>query len=802
MKNNSLSILALAVSVASAHSWADENKPTTEATDKAGKERLEEVIATGTRASERTLFETMAPVDVLSEDALTEVSSGDLADKLSVLAPSYNVKRLPMADGKVFVRPASLRALSPDHTLVLINGKRWHRSALLSDRGSQAPDLSKLPTSAIKRIEVLRDGAAAQYGSDALAGVINIILADDSGITGFTQAGQYYEGDGDEFQSGLRGGMDLGENGHITGSIQGNSSAFTSRTNQRPDAIAYEQDTGNSVKDPVQRWGQPDTRDIRGSVNADYNIGDIKLYGFAVYGEGQGWSDFNWRNPATSNAYGTTASDPDYDLMDIYPGGFSPRFGQKDKDTTATVGASGKVNEKTNWDASVTYGQNEIDYYMHNSINASLGSASPTSFYLGELKQTEITANLDFDYVLYSDLFAYPANISYGLEMRNETYEISAGEYASYAIGDLAKEGFPSASNGFPGFNRQQEGNWDQDSYAGYVDTEMPLTDKITTGLALRYEDYSEFGDTLDGKASFRYEFNDSLALRSTFSTGFKAPTPGQMYSENISQGLDVSTLTLYTSGRVAPDSTVAKYFGADELKPEESESYSMGLTFQSYTGLTATLDVYQIDVDDRMGQSQSYTVDDAVRADLAAAGYSGADNVSSVSFYTNAFDSRTTGVDLTAGYNIQLSGSELRLTTAVNYNETQIEKQDGTLGENTISSLEDGQPHWKGNITGVWAVNDWEFMARARHYGKWTDVSSTSATGYAYQDFADMTLIDASVTWNVMPELALRLGAENLFDEYPDQAIYQANRGLKYSRNSPYDTDGGQYYLRADYQF
>ena len=284
MKNTCLSILSLAVSIASVNSLADENKALSKTTDQAGKERLEEVIATGTRASERTLFETMAPVDVLSESSLTDVSSGDLADKLSVLAPSYNVKRLPMADGKVFVRPASLRALSPDHTLVLINGKRWHRSALLSDRGSQAPDLSKLPTSAIKRIEVLRDGAAAQYGSDALAGVINIILADDSGISGFTQAGEYYEGDGDEFQSGLRGGMALGEQGHITASIQGTSSAYTSRTNQRADAIQYEQDTGISVNDPVQRWGQPDTRDLRGSVNADYNLGAVKLYGFAVYG--------------------------------------------------------------------------------------------------------------------------------------------------------------------------------------------------------------------------------------------------------------------------------------------------------------------------------------------------------------------------------------------------------------------------------------------------------------------------------------------------------------------------------------
>ncbi|MAD44055.1 MAG: TonB-dependent receptor [Oceanospirillaceae bacterium] len=802
MKNTCLSILSLAVSIASVNSLADENKALSKTTDQAGKERLEEVIATGTRASERTLFETMAPVDVLSESSLTDVSSGDLADKLSVLAPSYNVKRLPMADGKVFVRPASLRALSPDHTLVLINGKRWHRSALLSDRGSQAPDLSKLPTSAIKRIEVLRDGAAAQYGSDALAGVINIILADDSGISGFTQAGEYYEGDGDEFQSGLRGGMALGEQGHITASIQGTSSAYTSRTNQRADAIQYEQDTGISVNDPVQRWGQPDTRDLRGSVNADYNLGAVKLYGFAVYGEGQGWSDFNWRNPATAGAYGDSASDPAYDLLDIYPGGFSPRFGQKDKDTTATVGVSGKLGEKTNWDASVTYGQNEIDYYMHNSINASLGSASPTGFYLGELKQTEITANLDFDYMLYSDLFAYPANISYGLESRKETYEISAGEYASYAIGDLAEEGFPSGSNGFPGFNPQQEGSWDQDSYAGYIDTEMPLTEKVTTGLALRYEDYSEFGDTFDGKASFRYEFNDSLALRSTFSTGFKAPTPGQLYSENISQGLDSDTLTLYTSGRVSPTSPVAKYFGAKDLKPEESQSYSVGMTFQSYTGLTATLDVYQIDVDDRMGQSQNYAVDDAVRADLAASGYSGADSVSSVSFYTNAFDTRTTGVDLTAGYNLPLTDSELRLTAAVNYNETDVEKEDGTLGEYNTNALENGQPNWKGNISAVWAMDEWEFMARARYYGEWTDFAETSATGYEFQDFAAMTLFDASVTWNVMPELALRLGAENLFDEYPDQAIYQANRGLKYSRNSPYDTDGGQYYLRADYQF
>lgn len=762
----------------------------------------ETLIVTGTRSMARSQFDTMAPVDVFSKDEVNATASSELTDILTTLAPSFNVQRLPMNDGLVFVRPATMRGLSPDHTLVLINGKRRHRSALLGSRGAQGADLAQIPAAAIKRIEVLRDGAAAQYGSDAIAGVINIILDDSEGVSGYTQAGQYYEGDGFEWQTALRAGTKLANGGHLSATLEYTDAEMTSRSRQRPDAIDFEEQTGIEVNDPVQNWGQPDRQALRLAFNAETYLGDTRWYGFATYGESEGVSDFNWRNPLSTSAYRPSPENyPDYDLNKIYPAGFSPKFGSEDEDTALTTGFSGEFSSDFSWEASVAYGRNTIDYTMDESINASLGTDSPTSFYIGQLQQTEVNANLDFVYLWESDLFVYPANVAFGVETREETYKVGAGDYASYAVGPAAAEGLPSGSNGFPGFSPQQAGEYDQRSYAAYADIEMPLTDRLTTGVAVRFEDFSEFGDTLDGKLSLRYEMTDSVALRSTISTGFRAPTPGQLESTRVNQGLDTVTLNLFTAGRLSPTSPVAQYFGAKPLEAEDSISYTLGMTFRTDSGFNASLDMYQIDVDNRFGQSQSYTVTDEIRQELLAQGVAGAESFTSVNFFTNAFDTRTRGIDLAGNYSFSTDFGDIDVAGAVNYNTTEVTHQDGTVNEYNVTRIEDGLPNWSANLSATWHLGNWDYYARVRYFGEWTDAAD-QASGQIYQDFGAETLVDIAATWHISDQTKVRFGIENLFDNYPDEATFQANRGLIYSRHAPYDTDGGQYYVRFDYAF
>lgn len=771
------------------------------AEDKA-KNKLETIVVTGTRNLERSLFDTLAPVDVFSEEELAQSASSELVDKLTTLAPSFNVQRLPMSDGLVFVRPATLRGLSPDHTLVLINGKRRHRSALLGSRGAQGADLAQIPAAAIKRIEVLRDGAAAQYGSDAIAGVINIILTDVEGVSGYTQAGKYFDGDGAELQTALKIGTKIGQEGFITATAEYTDADPTSRSRQRADAIAFEQQTGIKVQNPVQRWGQPELNTFRLALNSEIALNQSWLYAFATYGEGEGDSDFNWRNPLNTSAYNSSPiAYPDYDLHKIYPAGFSPVFSQEDKDLSLVTGIKGEITDDLLWDISASFGQNQINHYLSNTINASMGSESPTDFYLGRLQQTEANFNLDFVYAWENALLAYPANIAFGIESRKETYEIKTGETASYLVGPAAAEGLPSGANGFPGYGPDQAGKYDQQSYAAYIDTELALTEQFSAGMAVRYEDYSEFGNTLDGKVSLRLALAENFALRGTVSTGFRAPTPGQLESTRTSQGLDTVTLNLFTTGRLAPSSPVAQYFGAQPLTPEESVSFSVGATFRTDSGFSGSVDMYQINVDDRFGQSQSYAINDEVRQQLLAQGVPGAETLTSVNFFTNAFDTQTQGIDIAGNYALNTSVGELTFAGAVNYNKTEVTRQDGTIGDYGVVRIEKGLPNISGNLSATLDMDSWQLFARMRYFGKWTDASDQSS-GTLYQEFGSEIFFDIAATYKLNEYLKIKAGIENLFNSYPDEASYQASRGLIYSRNAPYDTDGGQYYLRLDYKF
>jgi len=765
------------------------------------------IIVTGTRQTARTAFDSLAPIDVVDSELVDGTTSEDLLDTIAQIVPSFKVQRLPLADGLVFVRPATLRGLSPDQTLVLVNGKRRHRSALLGRNGSQSPDLATIPSFAIKRIEVLRDGASAQYGSDAIAGVINIILDDEPGFHGFGQFSQYYEGDGENYRAGVQGGLNIGENGFFVGTFEYFDAARTSRTRQRPDAIVFQEENPDlDVDDPVQRWGQPERDGFRFAWNSEIGFSEtVDGYFFGTYGEGEGVSDFNWRRPGTG-VFGASSAFPDFDLADVYPAGFSPQFGQEDEDLSLSGGVKGAIADGVfTWDLGVSRGRNTIDYFIFNTINASLGPDSPTSFDPGVLEQREFNVNADFVYRWAVDALAAPVNVAFGVERREEIYEITQGDDASFAIGPGAVDGLPTGSNGFRGFNPQQAGEFEQESYAGYIDVEVPVTDQWTVGLAGRYEDFSQFGETWNGKISTRYAFTPSLALRATASTGFRAPTPGQLFSESTGQGLDTVTLEVFTSGRFSPEGPVAEIINArpdatiSALSPEESENYTVGLSYKSDYGLTATVDLYQINITDRFGSSPSFSLTDAERDALTSAGVPGANTFNTVSFYQNDFDTRTRGVDAVVTYGTGLGAGDLSLTAAYNFNDTDV--TGGELADNEIQStlLEDRLPRHSANFASTYRLGPLELFGRVRYYGSWTD-RSDNADGVIFQSFGGEVFVDLAVAYDVSDYITVRAGAENVFDNFPDEATFQANRGLIYSRNAPYDTDGGNYYIRLDF--
>ncbi|MDG5497451.1 TonB-dependent receptor [Niveispirillum sp. BGYR6] len=764
---------------------------------------LEEIIVTGTRGSQRTVFNSLSPIDVVGGSTIDSTVSSELVDALAQAIPSFNVQRLPAADGQAFVRPARLRGLSPDQTLVLVNGKRRHRSALLGSRGAQAVDLAQIPNFAIKRIEVLRDGAAAQYGSDAIAGVINVILDDQPGFQAFSQVSQYYEGDGTEYQAGAQGGWGIGQGGHVTGTVEWTKADATSRSRQRADAIAFQQSSGLQVPNPVQRWGQPDLETIRLALDSALPLGEkAEAYLFGTYGEGDGWTDFNWRNPAnTSNVYKATKAFPGWNANRLYPAGFTPRFGQEDQDYSLVGGVRGNLLGDLRADLSASYGRNRIDYKMKESLNASLGPNSPTRFDAGSLIQEEKNLNLDFSYPWESGLLAGPVNIAFGGERRQEIYKVVAGDYASYAVGPGAAEGLATGSNGFPGYSPDQAGRFDQTSYAAYIDVEAPITAIWTVGLAGRYEDFSEFGHTTDGKISTRIELMEGLALRGSASTGFRAPTPAQVYSTRTSQGLDTVTLNTFTSGRLSPSNPVAQYFGAQPLKPEESTNLSAGFAYQNGDGFTATVDAYQIKLTDRFSQSASFTVTPAIRSRLIALGVPGANTFTSVSFFTNDFDTRTRGLDIVASYALPVSDGTLHLSAAYNFNQTRVTGGGLNASDTQKRLFEEGLPEHNASLSAEYRWGDFSVLAKLRYYGKWTD-SSGNATGDLFQSFGSQSFVDLAGSWNVTENVTLRVGAENIFDSYPEEATFQASRGLVYSRNAPYDTDGGQYYARVEVRF
>nr|WP_321362526.1 TonB-dependent receptor [uncultured Hyphomonas sp.] len=764
------------------------------------------VIVTGTRAGVRA-WESLSPVDVLEQRDLAAPVSDDFSDVLANILPSFFVQRRPLSDGAVFVRPYSLRNLSADHTLILVNGKRRHRSAMLNTGGAQSPDLSKIPTNAIQRVEILRDGASAQYGSDAIAGVINIITRDDAEGDGFAQYSQYYEGDGIQKRLGLGGGA-RGPAGGFRLSLDYSAAAPTSRARQRLDALQYLEDHPDAdIADPVQKWGQPEREDFRALVTADRSTGFGQLYALVNASRGQGVSDFNWRSPASPSVYATSAAFGDWSLIDVYPNGFTPQFGQEESDLFATLGLKGVSATGLSYDFSAGFGENRIDYFLYDTINASMGPNSPTQFDAGGLRQQEFNLNADFQVRLPAPpSFAQPIDLAFGLERRLERYTIAASDPASYEIGPGAVDGLTSGSNGFPGYTRDQSKAHDQSNWAAYADAEAHPGDRSQVGLALRFEEFDTFGSRLNGKLSYRRDLLADLAVRATVSTGFKAPTPAQLFSERTSQGVAPDTLDVFTNGRFSPTGPVAdilsKRPNADisPLKPETSVNLSSGLVFRPIDGLVASADFYRTEVRDRIFTSENYTLNMTERARLAALGVRGGESITEVAFYQNSFDTRTSGIDLVLNYDRRLAAGDVTLGLSFNYNKTDVLNSDFVDNPSRVDRFERLYPRFSTHVSAGFRRGALSFDTQIRWIGSWADYTNQDAD--FIQEFGAELFVDTSVSLELNDKLTLRLGAENLFSEYPDEAILEVSKGLIYSRNAPYDTDGGQYYVRLSTGF
>jgi len=805
----------------------------------AQEEAIEEIVTTGTRAQARSVEDSPAPVDVLAGEYFANQGDTDLQNLVRNVVPSYNVNMQPISDAATVVRPANLRGLAPDHTLVLINGKRRHRAAVIYwlgngvANGAQGPDISAIPSIALKQVEVLRDGAAAQYGSDAIAGVMNFILKDDAeGLTVEGKWGQYQEGDGDTYAVAANLGLPLTSAGYANFSFEYGESDATSRSVQRDDAAALIAAGNTNVANPAQIWGSPEiTDDVKfwGNLGLDLGNGN-SAYAFGNISSKHVDGGFYFRNPNTRAAVfsgdgGQTlligdlqeasgggsagcpvvpitnnvpdptalaevfARDECFSFQEMFPGGFTPRFGGDVSDTSLVGGVRGEFDNGLRWDLSAGAGRNEVDFFIRNTVNASLGPATPTTFNPGAYTQLENMVNLDFSYSPTDN-----TNIAFGAEYRLEEFEITVGQEESFQIGPLAPQGFSAASNGFPGFSNLAGGKFDRRNTALYVDGEWEPTDSLLLGAAVRFEDFDDFGTTTNYKVAANWHITENFGLRGTASTGFKAPTPGQSNAYNVSTEFDLVNQELVNNGTVPSTTPVAELRGGRPLKPEESQNYTLG-TFFHVGGLDVTVDLFKVDVDDRLNLSQNFQLTQQEIDDLIAAGITSAGNLQNFRFFVNDFDTETEGVDVVATYPVEWGNSNTDFSLAFNQTKTKISRfNPQTIDDTRILQVEKGLPETRWNLQANHFWGDFRFLARVSFYDDWYDSEDT-------QFYSGKTILDleGAYTWNERTTIVL--GMQNALDETPDEnPNASAGVGNRYSQYTPFGFNGGFWYLRLKY--
>lgn len=837
---------------------------------------VEQIVVVGTRGAPRSVGDSAVPVDVIGVDEFTKNGSSDMMTLMSAVVPSFNVNSQPINDASTLVRPANLRGLPPDSTLVLVNGKRRHRSAVitflgsgLSD-GSQGPDISVVPSIAIKSVEVLRDGAAAQYGSDAIAGVINFRLKDNNeGGSIELKKGQHYEGDGDLNQVSMNIGLPFTKDGFANFSAEFKQSDPTNRSVQRGDAAALAP-LGYPVKDPVQVWGSPEfKRDFKLFANIATEVAkDKEFYLFGNFAERDVEGGFYFRNPAgrkgvysnddgnsllvgnTNPAAGAcntialkktvdgksvnrTFSEVSADVkllpqqcftfLSMEPGGFTPKFGGIVTDAALTGGLRGLFENGWNFDFSSSYGRSEVDFYIKNTVNASLGAATPRSFSPGKYIQQEQAMNYEMNKMVDVSFLPYPLAVSGGLEYRIDTFEIGAGDKYSFEVGPLASQGFGIGSNGFPGFKPEDAGVFTRYNYAGFTEVGAEFSDKFRSDVALRYENYEDFGSTTNFKITGRYQLTEELAARAAFNTGFRAPTIGQSMVRNVTTSFAAGK-GLVDTATLPPTHPISVIKGGKALTPEESRSISFGGVFE-LDDLYITLDYFRIKVADRISTSSSFDLLPSDIAALTKLGVKDASSFNGVKYFTNDFDTTTSGVDFVANYSMDMLGGRTTYALAANYTKTTVDSRDlfplkylddkgqeatklvYNINDAKVKQLEEGLPHLRGSFTISHNHGSWGGYVRANYFGKYFEDHADSGTLIVAEEGMPVWLgsevtVDAEVNYSVNEAYNIAFGASNLLDEYPDENPYSGVLGAKYPTTAVMGFNGGFYYARLTYTF
>ena len=834
---------------------------------------IEEVVITGVRGKPRTVQDSPVPVDVFSSEDLENVEFTDMNDIVRTLVPTYNLSREPISDGASFIRPATLRGLPTDKTLVLVNGKRRHRAALVRIGGSgvQGPDLATIPAAAIGGLEILRDGAAALYGSDAIAGVMNFQLkTNDSGGSLFVTSGEYYEGDGSNTTIGGNIGFSVGDGGFLSISGEHYTADATYRGNQYcgswfcldpdgaaydsfiadglPERIAYATDpdflaataSASLEGDVVQPWGNPNAERTSIFFNAGMPVSEtVDFYAFGNYTESESDGSFFYRYPYNGTI--EELREPDgsiYFPLEKYPGGFTPRFFGEVEDMSLVAGLTSSAEGALGWDVSIRTGESSIDYTLANTINPSMGPESPTSFKPGTLTNTETQFQVDLSYAL-SDTLTILGGASY----LDEEYDIGEGEADSYRVGPYAASdpwGFCSGdsataagqavidagstldcsdsddpvyravgvgSNGFPGYSPAFSDVYSRDSFAVYAEVNADVGDSLFVQGAIRYEDYSDFGSETIFKLAGNYSINDSMSLRASYNTGFRAPTPGQQGTTNVStrlpNGFPVAVGLFPASG------TVAQTLGATDLKPETSSGFSVGVT-GSVGSADFTIDYYTIDVDDYFNAvstrdvSSDPTAGDAYSNFLAldAAGVAGANTIGGVNWFTNAYDVGVSGVDAVVTLPIDSDLGTTDITLTYGYNKFEFNSSpDGFLNAEAQHDIANFDPNTRFILQANHRIDNIGVNLRGSYWGEGSNRASSSDDS-AIQTFGSIFMTDLSLSY-FGDGYTISAGGMNIFDEYPDKdSISDYCCGRIYPSASGISWQGGRWYVKAEYLF
>ncbi|WP_229259942.1 TonB-dependent receptor plug domain-containing protein [Duganella aquatilis] len=806
-------LLAMQAAAASAAFAADDTAVATPAAPVVT-DNVEAVIVTGTRRSGLKAVDSASPIQVLDSGSLERTGQPDLIQALAQNLPSFTAQAFG-GDTANLTLSARLRGLSPNDTLVLVNGKRRHTTANLAVlsgpfQGGAATDLNFIPVAAIDHIEVLQDGAAAQYGTDAIAGVINIILKkDSSGGSLTTTGGAYIDQGGQTGDVSFNQGFAPSDNSYINITGEHKYHGHSDRSDIDPRVVS----AANMAAMPTltKADGYPYANKISGdaayhisllSLNAGVDLGGVELYSLATYGKKTAQSYENYRLPNR--------------LPKIYPNGFNPLEAMDEKDYAFTGGARGTA-AGWNWDLSSTYGQDKADIGVINSANIALYNdtgSTPTNFHAGAFTASQWTTSLDISNE-YAVGWATPLSVAAGLEYRRDTYEIGAGDAAS-----RYKEG----SQSYPGFSLTDAGSHNRNNKSVYIDLAGSPIANLKLDVAARYENYSDFGSARVGKITGRYDFTPEFALRGTVSNGFRAPTMAEQYysATNVSP--------TQASVQLAPNSPAAALVGINGLKPEKSQNYSVGFVLHPMPKATLTVDAYSINIHDRIiGSGTVFGSGNAVNAPAVVAAIKANGNIldptvtkTGISIFSNAANTKDQGVEAVFSYGSNFGDAgKVDWSAAANYNKVEVTKVNQApsqllpqklLDQAAIASLEKSSPKVRVNLGALWKKGDWSVNLRESIYGPSSNYNSLDNVTYYETKIKTLATTDLEVSYRLTKALTASVGANNLFNKYPDkvnQAYIAAARAAlntaavtQYPSFSPIGINGGYYYARLNYTY